>query len=133
MCKRCEQSGEPELGIGHFESIHDVEEPEIQRQVVKLLGARPFADWPEAGAANGPSVGRPGSAETVTIRTKRQSPTDRRFAFESPDQFGGSRSLLSAAELGEVGGIRHFTETNSKILELVSHNNLLLTERLKVI
>ena len=140
MCKKCEQSGEAELGLGHFDSVHEVEDPEVRRQVVKLLGGRPFAaDWPEAAAVNGPASGDKtaerhiiGTAETVTIRTKRHSPVDRRFAFESPDTFGGKRSLLSGSELGEVGGIRHFTETNTKILELVSHNNLVLTERLKV-
>jgi hypothetical protein len=144
MCKKCEQSGKAEHGLGHMDSIHELEDPLLRTQVVKLLGARPFPDWPEAegvSTANGPvntsgktlsSGEKAGTAETVTIRTKRQSPVDKRFAFESPDQFGGGRSLLSAADLGELGGIRHFTETNSKILELVSHSNLVLTERLKV-
>ena len=137
MCKKCEQQGESELALGHFDTIHQLEDPELRRQVIKLLGGRPFADWPEAAATNGPASGKADrptniTAETVTIRTKRQSPVDKRFAFDSRDTFGGSRSLLSAAELGELGGIRHFTETNSKILELVSHNNLVLTERLKV-
>ena len=55
MCKKCEQSGEAELGLGHFDSVHEVEDPEVRRQVVKLLGGRPFAaDWPEAAAVNGP-------------------------------------------------------------------------------
>ena len=146
MCKKCEQNGEPELGIGHFDTVHDVENPALRVQVIKLLGARSFPDWPESAAtatttttSNGPVVTaktvaseRSGTAETVTIRTKRQSPVDRRFAFEMADTFGGSRNLLSATELGEVGGLRNFTQTNNKILELVSHNNLLLTERLKV-
>jgi hypothetical protein len=147
MCKKCALHNEPDFGIGHFDSIHDVEEPHLRHQVIKLLGPRPFPEWPEAAGPapavlNGPAsstalggggkMERSGTAETVTIRTKRHSPVDKRFAFESPDRFGGSRNLLSAADLGELGGIRHFTETNTKILELVSHNNLLLTERLKV-
>ena len=32
---------------------------------------------------------------------------------------------------GDIGGIQNFKQTNAKILEMVSHNNLLLMERLR--
>jgi len=51
--------------------------------------------------------------------------------FESPETFGGSVNLLSSADFGEVGGLKNFTQTNAKILEMVSHNNLLMAETVK--
>ena len=76
---------------------------------------------------------RPDNDDVVKIVKKKPTPalseSDR---FESPETFGGSSKLLSAMEFpDEVGGIKTFTQTNAKILEFVSHNNLLLLEKMK--
>ena len=38
---------------------------------------------------------------------------------------------MVTAEFADLGGVLNFKQTNAKILELVSHNNLLLMDRLK--
>lgn len=123
-CKKC-QVTDPSWAAGHFDSVHDVTEPELRARVVKLLGAKPFSDWPEARAAPEPRD------SVVKIVTKRAAEVAEEDRFGNPGNFGGSNQLLSGLEFGETGGIKNFTQTNAKILELVSHNNLLLMERLK--
>jgi len=51
--------------------------------------------------------------------------------FDDVDQFHGSSSLLSTEKFAETEGLKSFTQINRKILEIVSHNNLLLMENLR--
>ena len=94
----------------------------VRLKVVKLLGPRPFSEWPEAKIV---------AFDGVQIITKRSAVVSDSDKFENPDVYGGTNSLLSAADYGEVGGIKNFNQTNAKILEIVSHNNLLLMDRLR--
>ena len=71
-------------------------------------------------------------AANIKIVTKRapSQPKDNE-KFENPKGHGGSNELLSSHDFGEVGGMKSFSAVNSKILELVSHNNNLLLERMR--
>ena len=71
------------------------------------------------------------SNDCVKIVTKKVNTVKGSDMFESPDTFGGNVNLLSSADFGEIGGLKNFTQTNAKILEMVSHNNLLMAETVK--
>ena len=64
--------------------------------------------------------------ENVKIVTKRHSND-----HDNPAAIDSSHDLLSSSDVGEVGGIKNFAAMSSKILEVVSHNNNLLMERLR--
>jgi len=64
--------------------------------------------------------------ENVKIVTKRHSND-----HDNPAAIDSSHELLSSSDVGEVGGIKNFAAMSSKILEVVSHNNNLLMERLR--
>lgn len=121
FCVKCKKIN-AEYALGHRDSIHEVKDSAVRLKVVKLLGPRPFFEWAEAKMA---------ACDGVQIITKRSAIVSDSDKFESPDAFGGTNSLLSAVDFGEVGGLKSFNLTNSKILEIVSHNNLLLMERLR--
>ena len=71
-------------------------------------------------------------SENVKFVTKRTAlPSNDHERFDNPNAFGGSNDLLSAGDTGDVGGMKNFAAMYSKILELASHNNNLLLERMR--
>ena len=71
------------------------------------------------------------SNDCVKIVTKKVNAAKSSDLFENPESYGGSVNLLSLADFGEIGGLKSFIQTNAKILEIVSHNNLLMAETVK--
>jgi len=69
--------------------------------------------------------------DIVKIVKKKTAIVSDSDKFQDPDTFGGTTALLSTSHFSDLGGMKQFTQTNSKILELVSHNNLLLIEKIK--
>lgn len=124
-CSKCGEGGKNQvLAVGHFEGVHDIEDSNIRKKVIKLLGAEMFMDWEEAREGEKlETFPKPVPAEKtdVVVRTKKVEKLER-----------VEQDLLSkGVENIAVGGLAQFHQTNSKILEMVTMNNTMLLERVR--